>query len=64
MLFNDTILYNVAYGRVGASEQEVEDAAKAADIHDRILAFPDSKPKCALKLLQFEKFSIRTPSVV
>ncbi|MCV2891790.1 ABCB family ABC transporter ATP-binding protein/permease [Lentibacter sp. XHP0401] len=41
VLFNDTIRYNIAYGRDGASEDEIIDAAKAAQIHDFISALPD-----------------------
>ncbi|KAM3585387.1 uncharacterized protein V6R79_016624 [Siganus canaliculatus] len=41
VLFNDTIQNNIRYGRISASDQEVEEAAIAADIHDKILAFPD-----------------------
>ena len=41
VLFNDTILYNIAYGRPGASVEEVENAARLAHIHDFILAMPD-----------------------
>ncbi|MFZ5635860.1 MAG: ABCB family ABC transporter ATP-binding protein/permease [Pseudomonadota bacterium] len=41
VLFNDTIRYNILYGRPDASTEEVEAAAKAAHIHDRILGFPD-----------------------
>ncbi len=41
VLFNDTIYYNIAYGRDGASRAEVEQAAKAAAIHDFILSLPD-----------------------
>ena len=33
--------YNVRYGRSTATDEEVEDAARTADIHDRILTFPD-----------------------
>src|SRR5579859_2602463 len=40
-LFHDTILANIAYGRPGASLAEVEAAARAAFIHDRIMSFPD-----------------------
>ena len=40
MLFNADIRYNIRYGRVGATDQEVEEAAAAADIHSRILSFP------------------------
>ena len=41
VLFNDTIGYNILYGRPGASTAEVEDAARAAHIHDFIAALPD-----------------------
>lgn len=41
VLFNDTIGYNIRYGRPAASEDEVIAAARAAQIHDRIMTFPD-----------------------
>jgi len=41
VLFNDTIHYNIAYGRPTASEEEIVAAAKAAKIHDFILSLPD-----------------------
>jgi len=41
VLFNDTIMYNIRYGRIEASDAEVEEAAKLADIHDTILEFPE-----------------------
>lgn len=41
VLFNDTIYYNIAYGRPDASREEVETAAKAAKIHDFILSLPE-----------------------
>ncbi len=40
VLFNDTIEYNIAYGRPGATRAEVEAAARAAHIHDFIAATP------------------------
>jgi len=40
VLFNDTVRYNIAYGRTDATEAEVEHAAKAAHIHDFIAATP------------------------
>ncbi|MFD2738860.1 ABCB family ABC transporter ATP-binding protein/permease [Sulfitobacter aestuarii] len=40
VLFNDTIGYNIAYGRDGATESEIEAAARAAQIHDFILSLP------------------------
>jgi len=41
VLFNDTIAYNIAYGREGATRAEVEAAAKAARIHDFIQSLPE-----------------------
>ena len=41
VLFNDTIYYNIAYGRPAATREEVEAAARHAQIHDFILAMPD-----------------------
>jgi ATP-binding cassette, subfamily B, heavy metal transporter len=41
VLFNDTVEYNIAYGRPGASREQVEEAARAARIH----SFIDSTPK-------------------
>ena len=41
VLFNDTVEYNIAYGRPGASHDEVVAVAKAARIHDFIAATPD-----------------------
>ncbi|MSO88946.1 MAG: ABC transporter ATP-binding protein/permease [Rhodospirillaceae bacterium] len=41
VLFNDTIYYNIAYGRPAASQAEVEEAAKLARIHDFVLNLPD-----------------------
>jgi ATP-binding cassette, subfamily B, heavy metal transporter len=41
VLFNDTIYYNIAYGRPGASRSEIEEAARLAHIHDFIAALPD-----------------------
>jgi ATP-binding cassette subfamily B protein len=40
VLFNDTIGYNIGYGREGASQAEIERAAKGAAIHDFILSLP------------------------
>ena len=40
VLFNDTVEYNIAYGRPGATRAEVEEAARAARIHDFIAATP------------------------
>jgi ATP-binding cassette subfamily B protein len=41
VLFNDSVAYNIAYGRPGASSEEVEAAARHARIHDFISATPD-----------------------
>ncbi|MBD7960351.1 ABCB family ABC transporter ATP-binding protein/permease [Comamonas avium] len=40
VLFNDTVAYNIAYGRAGATQAQVEAAAKAARIHDFIMSTP------------------------
>ena len=40
VLFNDTVEYNIAYGRTGAGRGEVEGAAGAAHIHDFIISTP------------------------
>ncbi len=41
VLFNDTVHYNIAYGRPTATEDEIIAAAKAAKIHDFIISLPD-----------------------
>ncbi|XP_058823567.1 ATP-binding cassette sub-family B member 6 [Topomyia yanbarensis] len=41
VLFNNTIKYNIQYGRVDAPDVDVILAAKSADIHDKILTFPE-----------------------
>ncbi|TDP81652.1 ATP-binding cassette subfamily B protein [Aquabacterium commune] len=40
VLFNDTVAYNIAYGRPEATREEVEQAARAARIHDFITSTP------------------------
>src|SRR5690606_7835201 len=40
ILFNDTIAYNIAYGRPGASQAELVEAAKAAQLHELIMSLP------------------------
>ncbi|GGA01211.1 metal ABC transporter permease [Sphingobium fuliginis] len=40
VLFNDTVGYNIGYGREGATQEEIEAAAKAASIHDFIMGLP------------------------
>jgi ATP-binding cassette subfamily B protein len=41
VLFNDTIEYNIAYGRPGAAREEIVAAAKAAQIHDFVSRLPE-----------------------
>ena len=41
VLFNDTIYYNILYGRPDATREEVEGAARAAHIHELIVGLPD-----------------------
>ena len=41
VLFNDTIGYNIAYGRADSSQADVVKAAKAAKIHDFVMSLPD-----------------------
>jgi len=41
VLFNDTIHYNILYGRPSATDAEIEEAARLARIHDFILSLPD-----------------------
>jgi ATP-binding cassette subfamily B protein len=41
-LFHDTILANLAYGNPDATRAQIEEAARAAYIHDRIMQFPDN----------------------
>jgi ABC-type transport system involved in Fe-S cluster assembly fused permease/ATPase subunit len=40
VLFNDTVAYNIAYGRTGATREQIEAAAKAARIHEFITSTP------------------------
>lgn len=41
VLFNDTIRYNIRYGKLESTDEEVQEAAKSSQIHDRIMGFPD-----------------------
>jgi ATP-binding cassette, subfamily B, heavy metal transporter len=41
LLFNDTIRYNIAYGRPGAGQDEIEEAARVAQVHDFIVSLPE-----------------------
>lgn len=40
VLFNTSIKYNIGYGKFGSSDEEIEAAAKSAQMHDRIVSFP------------------------
>ena len=40
-MFNDSIFYNIAYGKDNATKAEVEEAARAAQIHEFIASLPD-----------------------
>ena len=41
VLFNETIAYNIGYGRIGASQEEIIEVARAAHIHDFIESLPE-----------------------
>tara|TARA_R110002124_G_scaffold11597_3_gene55160 strand:+ start:12663 stop:14504 length:1842 start_codon:yes stop_codon:yes gene_type:complete len=41
VLFNDTVGYNIAYGKDGATQEEIEAAARSAQIHDFIASLPE-----------------------
>ncbi len=41
VLFNDTIAYNIGYGRAGATQAEIEAAARQAQVHDFVMRLPD-----------------------
>src|ERR1700744_1020270 len=41
VLFNDTIRYNIGYGRPGASQADIERAARLAQVHDFVMGLPD-----------------------
>ena len=40
-MFNDTIMSNLKYARLDATDEEVFEACKAAAVHDKIMKFPD-----------------------
>ncbi|KAH9020826.1 hypothetical protein EDB85DRAFT_2152777 [Lactarius pseudohatsudake] len=42
VLFNASIAYNIGYGKFESPQDEIEEAAKAAQMHDRIMTFPES----------------------
>jgi ATP-binding cassette subfamily B protein len=41
VLFNDTLAYNIGFGRPGATQAEIEAAARSAELHDFIATLPD-----------------------
>lgn len=41
ILFNDTIAYNIAFGKAGSTQEEIEDAARLAHLHDFIVSLPE-----------------------
>jgi len=41
VLFNDTIAYNIGYGRPGATEEEIVEAARLAQVHDFVMKLPE-----------------------
>ena len=41
VLFNDTVMYNIRYGRMDATDEEVHEAARKAQIHDTVMSFKD-----------------------
>ena len=41
VLFNDTIAYNIAYGRPGATQEQIEQAARLAQVHQFVLGLPE-----------------------
>ena len=41
ILFNQTIAYNIAFGKVGSTREEIEEAARLAHLHDFIMTLPD-----------------------
>jgi ABC-type transport system involved in Fe-S cluster assembly fused permease/ATPase subunit len=41
VLFNDTIRYNIGYGRPGATQAEIEQAARSAQVHDFVMKLPE-----------------------
>lgn len=59
VLFNESIAYNIGYGKDGATQAEIEEAAKAARIYDRIQTFPDGMCNQAFQLPQFLTASTR-----
>lgn len=53
MLFNDSVINNVRYAKLSASDEEVYDACKAAAVHEKILTFPDGEPSLRILVVQY-----------
>ena len=51
VLFNQDIRYNIRYGNQQADDVDVLEAAEAADIHNRILSFPEGKAALKISLM-------------
>lgn len=68
VLFNASILYNLLYAKPDATESDVHEACKAANIHDRIVAFPDGYStkvgERGLKLSGGERQRVRCPDII
>lgn len=68
VLFNATILYNLRYANPEATESQVQDACKAANIHERILTFPDGYQtkvgERGMKLSGGERQRVSQPSMI
>ncbi|VDK57778.1 unnamed protein product [Anisakis simplex] len=45
VLFNETIRYNIRFGDPDANNEQVEEAARMAEIHDKIISFPQGDPR-------------------
>jgi len=54
MLFNDSIMNNIRYARLNASDDEVNEACKAAAIHEKIMSFPDGEHS---QILEWKKYA-------
>jgi ABC-type multidrug transport system fused ATPase/permease subunit len=74
-VFNDTVRENIRYGRLDATDSEVEKAAQAARVHDEIMAFPDGYDHLAgemgaklsggqLQRLTLARAMIRRPAIL
>jgi ABC-type multidrug transport system fused ATPase/permease subunit len=51
ILFRDSIMNNIRYAKLTATDKEVHEACKAAAVHDKIMTFPDGQWFRTLKVL-------------